>query len=65
MCACVCVCAQKCKALRKLHFAFRTNDDDVSGKLAAQPAQRSVLLLLRSLGGERRVEERWRNSLMF
>ena len=34
-----------------------------SGKLAAQPAERSVLLLLRSLGRERRVEERWRGRV--
>lgn len=48
------------KTLRKLHFAFRRNDDDVEWKTCS-PA--SVLLLLRSLGRERRVEERWRGRV--
>lgn len=41
MCACVhvCACAQSVKSLRKLHFAFRTNDDDVEWK-TCHPASR-------------------------
>ena len=40
MCVRVCVCVHRSvKSLRKLHFAFRTNDDDVEWK-TCRPASR-------------------------